>query len=365
MSIDISVVIPTFNERDNIDPIIDSVNIALVDVNWEIIFVDDDSPDGTADYIKEISRKNDRIRCLRRVNKRGLTSAAMEGMLSSSATCVALMDADLQHDESLLNQMYEIIIQDKADIVIGSRYMEGGSTGAGLNKIRLFISKFATTIGKSVLKVDITDPMSGFFMLRRDVFEHQMRKLSGKGFKILLDLLASANIDKKVLELPYEMRQRSSGQSKLDAMVAAEYYQLLLEKLIGNVIPVRFLMFVSVGLTGILVHLSTLAFLHKVMELDFVISQLIGTLVAMTSNFIINNSFTYRDMRLSGKGFLIGLASFYLACSIGAFVNIMLSEFLFSTGVNWLIAGVTGAFFGAVWNYSITATFTWKKRRQS
>ena len=362
MSIDLSVVIPTFNERENIDAIIDSVSIVLVDINWEIIFVDDDSPDGTSDYIKDISRKNDRIRCLRRINRRGLTSAAMEGMLASSATCIAIMDADLQHDESLLNQMYEIINQEKADIVIGSRYMEGGSTGAGLNKLRLFISKFSTVIGKSVLDINITDPMSGFFMLRRTVFENQLRKLSGKGYKILLDLLASTDIKIKVLELPYVMRQRTSGQSKLDTMVASEYYQLLLEKLIGNFIPIRFLMFVSVGLTGVLVHLSTLGFLHKVMELDFDVSQLTSTLVAMTSNFIINNSFTYRDMRLSGTGFLIGLATFYLACSIGAFVNVRLSEFLFSTGVNWLIAGVTGAFIGAVWNYAITSTITWRKK---
>ena len=362
MSIDLSVVIPTFNERENIDAIIDSVSVVLVDINWEIIFVDDDSPDGTSDYIKDISRKNDRIRCLRRINRRGLTSAAMEGMLASSATCIAIMDADLQHDESLLNQMYEIINQEKADIVIGSRYMEGGSTGAGLNKFRLFISKFSTVISKSVLDINITDPMSGFFMLRRTVFENQLRKLSGKGYKILLDLLASTDIKIKVIELPYVMRQRSSGESKLDTMVASEYYQLLLEKLIGNFIPIRFLMFVSVGLTGVLVHLSTLGFLHKVVELDFDVSQLISTVVAMTSNFIINNSFTYRDMRLSGMGFLIGLATFYLACSIGAFVNVGLSEFLFSTGVNWLIAGVTGAFIGAVWNYAITSTITWRKK---
>ena len=210
MSIDLSVVIPTFNERENIDSIIDSVSMALADINWEIIFVDDDSPDGTSDYIKEISRKNDRIRCIRRVNRRGLTSAAMEGMLASSATCVAIMDADLQHDESLLNKMYEIIIQGKSDIVIGSRYMEGGSTGSGLNKLRLFISRFSTIVGKSVLNINITDPMSGFFMLRRLVFENQMKKLSGKGYKILLDLLASVDIEKRVLELPYVMRQRSS-----------------------------------------------------------------------------------------------------------------------------------------------------------
>ena len=361
MSTDLTIVVPTYNERDNISPIIDSIRKVLTDINWEIIFVDDDSPDGTADFVKNIAKDDSRIRCIRRINRRGLTSASMEGLLASSATCVVVMDADLQHDESLLREMYNLIISDQADIVIGSRYMEGGSTGQGLSPFRLFVSKAATLMGRLILKVNVTDPMSGYFMLRRSVFEHQMHKLSGKGFKVLLDLLSSTTPDIRVKELPYTMRQRQTGESKLDMMVISEYYLLLLDKLVGKYIPVRFLMFVSVGFIGVFVHLLALSILHKTMAIDFIYAQAGGTLIAMTTNFIINNKFTYRDMRLTGTGFIIGLFSFYLACSVGAYINISLSSFMFAHDVYWAFAGVMGAFIGSVWNYAMTATFTWKK----
>ena len=363
MSIDLTVVVPTFNERDNIKLIISSVDNVLTNINWEIIFVDDDSPDGTADLVKDIAKDDVRIRCIRRINRRGLTSASMEGLLASSATCVAVMDADLQHDESLLKEMYELIISGEFDIVIGSRYMEGGSTGKGLSPFRLFVSQAATLMGRLIIKTKVTDPMSGYFMLRRVTFEHQMYKLSGKGFKVLLDLLSSTqNI--RIKELPYTMRQRQTGDSKLDMMVVSEYYLLLLDKLIGKYIPVRFLMFVTVGFIGVFVHLLMLTILHQYLSIEFLYAQAGGTITAMTTNFIINNKFTYRDMRLTGKSFLLGLLSFYLACSVGAYINISLSDFMFNHGINWLVAGVLGAFIGSVWNYAMTATFTWNKKKK-
>ncbi len=361
MSADLSVVVPTFNEYENIPLIIESVSGALDGVEWELIIVDDNSPDETADRVKHFAKKDPRIRCIRRVNRRGLSSASMEGILASSATCVAVMDADLQHDESLLKDMYEKIIGDEADIIIGSRYISQGSTGEGLSKFRVFVSKVATLLGRTILKTNVSDPMSGYFMIRRESFEHQMDQLSGRGFKILLDLLASVPDSTRILELPYVMRQRETGESKLDAMVVSEYYVLILDKLVGRYIPVRFLMFVTVGLFGVLVHAAILTLVHKNMGLDFPIAQIIGTIVAMTSNFLINNRFTYRDMRLTGNGFWYGLFSFYLACSVGALVNIQLSSFMFSNGVYWLLAGITGAFVGAIWNYAMTATFTWRK----
>ena len=365
MSTDLTIVVPTYNERDNIIPIVDSIKKTLTDINWEIIFVDDDSPDGTADFVKSIAKDDPHVRCIRRINRRGLTSASMEGLLASSATCVVVMDADLQHDETLLTEMYQLITSNKADIVIGSRYIDGGSTGKGLSPFRLFVSKAATLMGSLILKTKVTDPMSGYFMLRRSTFEHQMHKLSGKGFKVLLDLLSSTTPDIRVKELPYTMRQRKSGESKLDMMVISEYYLLLLDKLVGKYIPVRFLMFVSVGFIGVFVHLVTLFLLHKYLLLAFIYAQAGATLVAMTTNFIINNKFTYRDMRLTGTGFITGLFSFYLACSIGAYISINLSDFIFNHGVNWLIAGVLGAFIGSVWNYAMTATFTWNKNKRS
>jgi len=219
-------------------------------------------------------------------------------------------------------------------------------------------------MGKFALKVNVSDPMSGYFMLRRETFENQMHRMSGRGFKVLLDILASTKGEIRIEELPYVMRQRRSGESKLDMMVVSEYYMLLLDKLVGKYIPVRFLMFVTVGMVGVFVHLFVLMIMHRQLDIDFIVSQSAATVVAMTTNYIINNRFTYRDMRLKGLGFVYGLFSFYLACSVGALISIELSDFLFSNGVNWLIAGVTGAFIGSVWNYAMTATFTWKKQRQ-
>jgi len=365
MGYDLSIVVPTFNERENIIPIIESVENAIDNMRWEIIFVDDDSPDGTSDFIKEYSKNDDRIRCIRRVNRRGLTSAAIEGILSSNANCVAVMDADLQHDEGLLQSMYQLIVNEEADIVIGSRYMNGGSTGKGLNKYRLFISKVASQLGKLILKVDISDPMSGYFMLKREKFEQHMAKLSGQGFKILLDIMSSVPGSISVRELPYVMRQRNTGDSKLDVMVMSEYYQLLLDKLIGKYIPVRFIMFASVGLLGVFVHMGFLFLMYKVLQQNFIVSQLLATIIAMTSNFYINNQFTYRDMRLTGKYLVYGLLTFYLACSLGAFINVGVSDFMFNNGLNWLVSGVIGAFIGSVWNYAMTSTFTWKKNRHA
>jgi len=362
VSIELSVVVPTYNEKDNVLSIIESVERVLDGHSWEIIFVDDNSPDGTADFVKTLAREDERIRCIRRVNRRGLTSAAMEGLLASAARYVAVMDADLQHDESLLKTMLQKLDADEADIVIGSRYMAGGSAGGGLNRQRLLISRIATWMGKFLLKTEVSDPMSGYFMLKREVFEPVMPKLSGQGFKILLDLLSSTDFPVRVAELPYVMRQRRSGESKLDMMIVSEYYLLLLDKLVGRYIPVRFLLFATVGLFGVGVHVLSLWLFFKGIGMAFEVSQLLATVVAMTSNFVLNNRFTYRDMRLRGRQFYTGLLSFYLACSVGAFINVGVSDFMYEHGIRWIWSGIVGAFIGSVWNYAMTSTFTWRKK---
>ncbi len=361
-AVELAVVIPTYNERNNVDPLIDLLRETLTGIAWEAIFVDDDSRDGTADRLREIGKEDVRIRCIKRVGRRGLSSACIEGMMSSGADYLGVMDADLQHDHTLLPKMLAALKEKNLDFVVGSRYMEGGSLGEW-NAMRRWISKMATAFGLLILRFKLTDPMSGFFMVRRTFFEKTVDKLTGKGFKILLDIVSSAPPGTAFTELPFTFRQRNAGTSKLGATVIWDYFTLVAEKSIGYIIPVRFIMFVIVGAIGALFHVATLGFLINFGNLAFLRAQGIATLIAMTINFSLNNIFSYRDQQLRGAGFVRGLISFYLACSLGAAINLLIAGSLFQGGIHWWLAGLLGAAVGAVWNYAITSTFTWKKVR--
>jgi len=357
---ELSVIAPTFNEVDNVAELIRRLKQTLNGIFWEIIFVDDDSPDGTAEKVRALARTDRRIRCVQRISRRGLSSACIEGMLASAAPYLAVIDADLQHDETLLPDMLELLRTGDADIVIGSRYMQGGSIG-DWGSSRAAMSRLATWLSRTLVPVEVTDPMSGFFMLRRDILETTVHKLSTIGFKILLDFFASSSSVLQFRELPYQFRNRKAGESKLDSVATWEYGMLLLDKLIGNIVPVRFVSFSIVGGLGVLVHFFCLAILFKALKTSFVEAQVIGTGVAMTFNFAINNLLTYRDLRLRGWRWLRGLVSFSLACSIGAVANVGIASYLYDTNGGWIFAGLGGVLMGAVWNYVTTMRYTWQK----
>ncbi len=361
----LSIIAPTFNEIGNVVELRDRLAAALQGVDWELLYVDDDSPDGTAEAVRSMAQTDPRVRCVHRIGRRGLVSACLEGMLASSAPLVAVMDADLQHDERLLPAMYEALQADEQlDVVVGSRYVEGGGT-SDWSASRAKISRLATRLSAMVLKADLKDPMSGFFMIRHQVALRCVREgMSGVGFKILLDLFASSPRPLRFLELPFEFRNRFTGASKLDTTVAWEYFIMLLDRLFGGLLPVRFIAFVLVGLFGLLVHLAVLTTLFKGWGASFLVAQGAATLVAMTSNFLLNNVLTYRDMRLRGWHLLTGWFSFTLACGVGALANIGLAEWLFEKQSDyWVISAVAGVLVGAVWNYAVTAVYTWKKPR--
>ncbi len=358
--IELSVIVPTFNEHPNVVPMIESLEAALGDHKWEVIFVDDDSPDGTATEIREFAKRDSRVRCIHRIGRRGLSSAAIEGILASSAPFCAVMDGDLQHDEKLLAEMLETIKSENLDIVSGSRYVEGGSLG-NWDQSRATISRLATKLSRTVLHADLTDPMSGFFMIRRSTFEKRMRNLSGIGFKILLDIFASAKEPLRYRELPYKFRTRQAGESKLDSQAAWEYFMLLLDKLIGHIVPVRFVTFTLVGGFGVIVHMLIVWMMLNRMEMDFTVAQATATLVAMTSNYAMNNVLTYRDMRLTGWRWFKGWLSFTLACSVGALGNIGIAAYIFAQDTTWVLASLSGIIVGAVWNYAVTSVYTWNK----
>jgi dolichol-phosphate mannosyltransferase len=359
----LSIVVPTFNERSNVGELVRRLELALAGIEWEVVFVDDDSTDGTTTLLRAAARSNGRVRVLHRIGRRGLATAVVEGIMSVSAPFVAVMDGDLQHDERQLTAMLETLRASDREIVVGSRYMEGGSAGDWL-KDRQTISRLATRLARLVLSEPLSDPMSGFFMLRREAFDRAVRRLSGVGYKILLDILISARPPLAVAEVPYEFRNRAEGSSKLDSAVAWEYLVLLLDKTVGRIAPIRFVLFVLVGGAGVVVHMAILAALSRGLELSFIASQTAATVIAMTFNFFANNALTYRDQRLRGPlPILLGLLSFYAVCSVGAVSNVGIAAFLFLRDYAWWLSGLAGILVGAVWNYAASSIFTWRVHR--
>jgi dolichol-phosphate mannosyltransferase len=359
--VELAVVIPTLNERDNVPVVVQRLNRVLAGIAWEAIFVDDDSPDGTADAVREAARRQGNIRCIQRLGRRGLASACIEGILSSAAPYVAVMDGDLQHDEALLPEMLAKIKAEKLDIVVASRHVAEGSLG-DWQKSRVAISDFATRLSRLVIKADLTDPMSGFFMVERTAFAGAMRRLSGQGFKILLDLFASTPRPFAFAEVPLKFRERLHGESKLDTLVAWEYLMLLLQKLIGPAVPVRFLLFSLIGGLGLVTHLATLWLALNTAQASFAVAQGVATVMAMSGNFLLNNLFTYRDRRLRGWRLLSGLGSFYAVCGVGAAANVGVAAYI-AGDHSWWLAGLAGAAVSAVWNYAMSSIFTWSASR--
>ena len=360
-SAELAIVIPTLNECDNVALVVERLNRALAGLSWEAIFVDDDSPDGTADVVRALAHRQGNIRVLQRLGRRGLASACIEGVLASAAPYVAIMDGDLQHDETLLAPMLARLKAERLDIVVASRHVGDGSLGQW-ERSRVLISDIAGRLGRLVVRADLSDPMSGFFVMRRDAFAETMRGLSGQGFKILLDLFASAPRPLAFAEMPLKFRQRLHGESKLDAMVAWEYLMLLLQKLVGPAVPVRFLLFSLIGALGTGTHLLTLWLVTHVMFAAFAVGQSVATVVAMTGNFLLNNFFTYRDRRLKGRRLWTGLISFYAVCGAGAAANVGVAAYLVVDHHSWWLAGLAGAAISAVWNYAMSSIFTWSPR---
>jgi len=358
---EISVVVPTFNERDNVTTLYKRLEATFGATPWEVVFVDDNSPDYTWQVVRELSRRDPRVRCIRRIGRRGLSGACIEGILASSAPYAAVIDADLQHDETQLPKMLAILQSGEAELVVGSRYIEGGSADS-FDKKRAGISALATEVAKRTLGVKVSDPMSGFFAIRRDRFEKLAPELSTQGFKILLDIVATGRGELRTREIPFSFGTRLHGESKLDSMVAMDFLGLVLAKLTGDVISLRFILFGLVGASGLVVHLTTLFIALKLFSVPFAEAQLMGAVVAMTSNFVLNNFLTYRDQRLKGFALVRGLLLFYIVCSVGLFANVGVAFSVYDQEPIWWLAGAAGALMGVVWNYAMSGLFVWRKR---
>jgi dolichol-phosphate mannosyltransferase len=363
LCLELAIIVPTYNERDNVVPLLDKLAQALGGVSYEVIFVDDDSPDGTADAVRAIGASDPRVRVLQRVNRRGLASACIEGMMATAAPYIAVMDADLQHDERILPEMLAKLKAESLDIVVATRNAEGGGMGEFARR-RVLLSHLGDRLSRSISHTSLSDPMSGFFLVRRAYLNEVVRSASGIGFKILLDLVASSARPVRIGEVVYTFRQRVHGASKLDILVGLEYLQLLLDKALGDLLPARFLIFAMVGALGVVMATAVLFVSLRVLRLPFFTAQAIATLAAMTANFFLNNSTTHRDLRLKGRRIWWGLLTFYMACSLGAAINIRIADALRQLGARWYVAGACGLAIGAGWNYPITSFFTWRRLRR-
>jgi dolichol-phosphate mannosyltransferase len=359
---DLTVVVPCYNERPNVAPLIEKLDATLFGIAWEVVFVDDNSPDGTTAEVRRIAQTDPRVRCIRRIVRRGLASAVIEGALSSSAQYVAVIDGDMQHDETKLPQMLAALRTGRYDLAVGSRHAEGGDASGLTNRWRHVLSDGGIWLAQLFLPVRLTDPMSGYFMLPRPLFEQLAAGLTGQGFKILVDLALSSPAPLRVIEIPFHFHERVAGESKLDALVLTQFAGLLLDKVFGGLLPLRFISFALVGGLGVVVHLAVLTMLLKLTGQGFEAAQAIATLVAMVFNFQLNNEITYRDQRLRGPALWRGLLLFMLVCGVGAVANVGIANILYESHTAWSIAGAIGAVIGVVWNFAVSATLVWRAR---
>lgn len=358
-SVDLTVVVPTLNERGNVGPLVAALALALEGLAWEVLFVDDNSTDGTLDALASLSAASSNVRFIRRVGRRGLSSAVVEGMLATTAPHIAVMDADMQHDESVIRRMYDVVFAGQVDIALASRFLDA-SAQEGLSERRERLSRLGIWLCRRIVKADLTDPLTGCFVVSRKVVDEVVERLSLRGFKILLDIFASSPRPLTYREFPMHFRKRLSGASKLDTLVSLEFLTVVADKMIGHWVPIRFVAFVLVGTLGMMVHIAVLAAAYKGLALDFSVAQALATYTAMTINYFVNNLFTYRDIRLRGAALAKGLMSFVAICSIGAIIGVLLARGLFDYHVPWLLAGLIGAIVGAVWNYGVSSTLTWR-----
>lgn len=359
---ELTVVVPCYNERPNVAPLVAKLDAALTGIAWEVLFVDDDSPDGTAAEARRIAAHDPRVHCLRRIRRRGLASAVIEGGLASSAQFLAVMDGDLQHDETRLTAMLAALRGGDCDLAVASRHVAGGDAAGLGSHWRHALSEGGIHLAQRLLPVRLSDPMSGFFMLPRELFERLAPSLTGQGFKILLDIVPSAPPGLRVIEIPSRFRERAGGKSKLDVLVLAQFAGLLLDKQLGGVVPLRFIAFAAVGALGVLVNLAVLTVALELARMPFVTAETLATLVAMIFNFVLNNEITYRDQRLRGTLLWRGLVLFMLVCGLGAAAGIGIARALYSEHTTWTLAGATGAVVAVVWNYAVSATLVWRAR---
>ena len=364
---DVSIVTPTFNEHQNVPRLYELLSEALVDYRWELIVVDDNSPDRTWEAARELREQYDNLQVMRRVRSRGLSSACIEGVQMASGKYTVVMDADLQHDETIIPEMLTRLEQG-ADMVIGSRFADNASADGLSSKGREMMSRVGNLLSRIFIRQQLSDPLTGFFALRTEDFLHLTPKLSDSGFKILVDLLIEGHFP-RVDEVGFTFRKREAGDSKLDRVILWQFGTFLIEKMTRGLLPARFISFAIVGGSGVFVHFATL-FMMMTLTSTFWIAQLVSTLVALTSNFFFNNWLTFQDKRLHGFDQFRGLFLFAAFASVGILANVGVSTYIiteytdeFSLNNSLIVAAASaGIIIDTLWKFVMSERFVWKKQ---
>ncbi len=362
----LSVIVPTFNEAQNIEEMVNRVDAVLGEIAWELIFVDDGSPDGTADVVRDLARRDRRIRVILRHNRRGLSSAVIEGALAASADVVAVMDGDLQHDEAVLPKLYRAVASGEADIASASRFIEEGGAAGLSSDTRHKISSTGIAMANRAFGLELTDPLTGFFAVRRSLVTENLSALSGQGFKVLLDLVTAPAQPARVKEFGFMFRPRLHGESKLDKRVMYDFALFFIEKKLHPIVPLpaQFISFCLINGVGVLVHLLTLVFMVGLLGTGFTIAQLFGTFFGMLFNYTVNNEITYSNQKLKGIRYYQGFFVFCVLCSVGVIANVGMANILHErySELNILLPALAGALVTVVWNYGATRALVWGRQ---
>lgn len=368
----VTVISPTYNEADNVAPLVQAVGSALEGLDYEIVIVDDDSPDRTWERAEQLERAGQRVRSLRRMGRRGLGFAVIDGFRAAQGELVACIDSDLQHDPAILPEMARAL-NDGADLAIGCRYTAGGGT-RDWNFGRRLGSWMATRMAQVFLGVRLKDPMSGYFMMRRTDFMKIQDRLDGEGFKILLEITSTMDAA-KVSEIPYTFGPRRAGESKLSRHVAWAYLrQLYRLSWLGRVIPVEFVKFSVVGAIGVVVNLLAMMAIFRWAGLTDWRASLAASAIATVSNYVLNNVWTFRHRVRKGMTFLSGYLMYLIFAAVGLAVTttsyVALSAAIakyVGPGTHYhalpawvlLICQLMAIVLGTYFNYALNKAFTW------
>ena len=356
--LEVSIIIPTYNERENLPLLVERVGKSLERVGHELIIVDDNSPDGTGKLADELAEKLTNLKALHRMEKKGLAPAVVHGLKYARAPVICVIDADLQHPPEKIPELLKEI-KNGADIAIASRYVERGGV-RGLGKGRKPISRGAEFLSKlAVPRVqDLTDPLSGFFAFRREVVSGA--ELNPVGFRILLEILVRGTW-KKAVEVPYFFGRRIYGKSNLGLGGHLNYLKHLLRLMRAGGEASRFLKFSLVGVSGIVVNLGLLWILTEMVGLFYLISAAFSIETSILSNFALNELWTFRDRVGSTKGILKRALKFNMICVVGLMINIaILAALTELLGIYYMISALFGIAGAMLWNYVMSAMWTWR-----
>ena len=375
----LSVIIPTYNEADNIPILLKRLATALQSIEYEVIVVDDNSPDRTWEVAESFARESDNLRVIRRLNERGLSSAVVYGMSVAVGSSVAVIDADCQHDESILPAMHNAVLNESYDVCVGSRASDGGSYGEW-SPARRFISWVAATLARMMLPVKITDPMSGFFVISREIYLNLAPEINPRGFKILLEFIGR-NPQLSIKEIGYTFRNRIHGETKLSGSVIKNYLIALYDLRFGRFISSTFVLYAMVGTTGVLVNMLGFALGEKIglprvstgisQKFDpLYLSVPFGIQLSIITNYLLNNYLTFYDSRHRGWQNVKGLLVFQMVSLLGLIIQTGSFQLLHTNGflldivteeIRKYVNNSIGIIIATASNYYLNLNFTWKK----